>query len=130
MTEIIMKTYDVLDEIKQDPIYQEIKSINQLIGKKYTNEIKKFQQEKQVYEKIMNEGGTFHPDFKDAIKRFSEAKTDLYGKEEVKRYFELEKKFQDDLNDFLKTFTESVSNHIPTPNKLGIVKKGGSCHVR
>ncbi|MCF7930415.1 MAG: YlbF family regulator [Acholeplasmataceae bacterium] len=130
MTDIIMQAYQVLDEIKNDPMYQAIKSFDQMIIRLYQDEITKFQEAKKAYDQIMNEGGTYHPDYKETIKLFSQAKSELYQKPEVVTYFELERQFQDELNAFLTDLSRSVSNHITTPNKLGIVTKGGSCHVR
>ncbi|PKK97072.1 MAG: hypothetical protein CVV58_03115 [Tenericutes bacterium HGW-Tenericutes-3] len=130
MTEIMMQAYEVLDEIKKDPVYQSMKAYNQLIIDKYSQEIQLFKEANETYNQVMKDGGKYHPDFKEVVKRFSQAKTDLYQKEEVVKYFELEKIFQDDLNEFLKTLSQSVSKYIKTPNKLGIVTQGGSCHVR
>lgn len=130
MTDIIMQTYNVLDEIKNDPMYKSIKSFDKLIVVKYKNEIKRFQDAKKTYDQIMFEGGIYHPNFKETVKLFSESKSDLYQKPEVIQYFELERQFQDQLNSFLTELSQAASNHITTPNKLGIVTKGGSCHVR
>ena len=130
MTELIMQAYQVLDEIKEDSKYKEIKYLDQKMLELYSNEIKAFQEAKIKYDQVMSEGGAYHPDFKEAVQKFGESKTVLYSKPEVKRYFEVEKEFQDELNQFLFEMTQAVSSHIQTPNKLGIIKKGGSCHVR
>ncbi|MDX9690942.1 MAG: YlbF family regulator [Acholeplasmataceae bacterium] len=130
MTDIIIQAYQVLDEIKQDPRYQEIKKIDQYIIKHFQDEIEHFKQTKERYDGIMSQGGHYHPDFKEAVKAYSEAKSTLYSKEEVKQYFQLEKEIQDEINGFLSELSESISSFIKTPNKLGIVSKGGgSCHV-
>ena len=130
MTDIIIQAYEVLDEIRRDPRYQEIKAIDQTIIQLFQQEIAHFRKTKEHYDEIMSQGGHYHPDFKEAVKAFSEAKNDLYSKPEVKRYFQLEKEIQDEINDFLIELSQSVSSHIKTPNKLGIVSKGGgSCHV-
>lgn len=130
MTEIILQAYNVLDELKQDSMFIEMKTLDAYIINTYQEEIKVFQKAKQVYDDVMATGGTYHPDFKKAVKDFSEAKAILYAKPEVSRYFQLEKAFQNVINGYLKTMTDTVSTHIKTPNKLGIVQKGGSCHVR
>ena len=130
MTDIIMQAYEVLDEIKSGTKFQTMKELNQKIGLLYQQEVKDFQKAKQHYDVIMQEGGTYHPDFKAAIKVFSEAKANLYQKEEVVQYFAIEKELQEEINEFLKEMTSNISSHIKTPNKLGIVQKGGSCHVR
>lgn len=130
MTEYIMQAYNILDEIKKDPIYQEIKRLDHLMLELYAQEIQRFQEAKTHYDHIMQEGGTYHPDFKVAVQAFQQAKLDLYSKEEVKKYFELEKVFQEDLNTFLNDMSRAVSEYIKAPDKMGIIKKGGSCHVR
>jgi cell fate (sporulation/competence/biofilm development) regulator YlbF (YheA/YmcA/DUF963 family) len=130
MTELIMQAYQVLDEIREDSQYKEIKFLDQKMLELYPNEIKTFQEAKMKYEKVMSEGGSYHPDFKETVQKFGETKMALYSKIEVKRYFEVEKAFQDELNQFLFEMTQAVSSHIQTPDKLGIIKKGGSCHVR
>ena len=130
MTELIMQAYQVLDEIKEDVKYKEIKYLDQKMLELYKEEIDAFQNAKIKYDIVMSEGGSYHPGFKEAVKNFSESKALLYSKAEVKRYFEIEKEFQDELNTFLFEMTQAVSSHIQTPDKFGIIKKGGSCHVR
>lgn len=130
MTDIIIQAYNVLDELKQDPKFLEMKTLNLSIDEKYHVEVTLFHEKKNIYDEIMQQGGTYHPDFKKAVKEYADAKANLYTKPEVVRYFALEKAFQDEINEFLKTISESISEFIKTPNKLGIIQKGGSCHVR
>lgn len=130
MTDIIMQAYNVLDELKQDQRFIEMKLLNQRIGEEYALEVSLFHEKKMIYDDIMEHGGSYHPDFKKVVKDYAEAKANLYSKPEVVRYFALEKAFQDDINDFLRMMSESISDFIKTPNKLGIIQKGGSCHVR
>lgn len=130
MTDIIMQAYNVLDAFKQDPHYMTMKTLDKEIEIKYQKEIERFKQAKLAYDDIMATGGTYHPDYKEAAKKLSLTKTDLYQKPAVVRYVEAERKFQEIINTFLNEMTHAVSSHIKTPNKLGIVQKGGSCHVR
>ncbi len=130
MTEIIMQAYNVLDELKTDPLFIQMKELDQKIASLYQKEIQSFTKAKEVYEDVMTTGGSYHPDYKDAIRKLSETKSELYGKPEVMQYVQTEKAFQDMMNEFLQQMTSMVSTHIKTPNKLGIVQKGGSCHVR
>lgn len=130
MTDIIIQAFLVLDEIKKDPKYLLMKQLDLQIGKLYPNEIKAFQDSKKVYDEVMATGGSYHPDFKDVVQKFSKAKSVLYGKNEVSLYFQTEKELQEEINSFLKEMTDSTSSFIKTPDKLGIVQKGGSCHVR
>jgi cell fate (sporulation/competence/biofilm development) regulator YlbF (YheA/YmcA/DUF963 family) len=130
MTDIIMQAYQVLDELKIDTNYLLMKSLDKEISSRYPKEIEAFQKAKKIYEDVLETGGTYHPDYKEAVKKLSLTKAELYQKAEVKKYLEAEKSFQDMINTFLNEMTQSVSSHIKTPNKLGIVQKGGSCHVR
>lgn len=129
MTDIMLQAYQVLDEIRSEQTYQEIKRLDKVMLELYRHEIQVFQRAKIKYDQIMAEGGSYHPDFKEVVKAFAEAKSNLYSKEEVKRYFELEKSLQDEINDFLAKISETVSPYVKSPDKMGIIKKGGSCHV-
>lgn len=129
MTDIIIKAYDVLDEILSDPSIEEIKHLNKNIDLLYKKEISAFNDAKIKYQRVLNEGGTYHPDYKQSIKVLSETKKVLYEMPEVKKYLELELEFEAKLNEFLNKISKTISDHIPAPNKFGMIKKGGSCHV-
>lgn len=130
MTDLIIQAYHVRDEILHDEIYLELKRLDQSIALNYRNEIVSFNQAKESFDRIHQEGGMYHPDYKDASKKLSETKKALYETLEMKRYLELERKLQTELNTFLNDLTEAISPHIKTPDVFGIIKKGGSCHVR
>lgn len=129
MTDIIIKTYDVLDEILSDPSIEEIKRLNKNIDLLYKNEISAFSDAKIKYQTVLNQGGTYHPDYKESIKVLSETKKILYEMPEVKKYLDLELELEAKLNEFLNKISKTISEHIPAPNKFGMIKKGGSCHV-
>lgn len=130
MTDIIIQAYQVLDEILKDENYVEMKTLNQRIIQIYEKEILAFNHAKEAYSQVMQEGGTYHPDFKKYSSLLSETKKKLYETEEMKRYVFLEKSLQTEINAFLADLTDVVSPHIKTPDVFGIIKKGGSCHVR
>lgn len=129
MTDIILQAYNVVDEIVKDPDVITLKTLNKAIDAKFPNEIAAFTKAKKAYSDVMSTGGNYHPDFKKVTLELSETKSELYQKPEVSEYLKLEKKVETKLNDLLKEMTQCISSHIPTPNALGIVKKGGSCHV-
>lgn len=129
MTDIIIKAYDVVDEIMKDPKFSEIKILHQKIDGLYHKQIEAFDKAKLAYQKVMDEGGTYHPDYKDAVKRLSHTKKELYEQPEIKRYLELELELETELNEFLNELSKAISDHVPAPNKFGMIKKGGSCHV-
>lgn len=129
MTEIVMQAYEVADEIIKDERFQRIAKLNKLIDQLYPNEIKAFEEAKILYDDVMQTGGKYHPDFKKTTLLLSETKAKLYNQKEVIEYRQLEREFEQDINAFIFEFTSKVSDHIPSPNAFGLVKKGGSCHV-
>lgn len=129
MTEIIMKAYDVAEEIIETSSLKEIVRLNKSIDQLYPKEIELFERAKLKYQDVMNTGGTYHPDYKDVSKELSETKSNLYKQMEVDKYITLEREFEKELNDYIFEMTSIISDNIPSPNAFGIVKKGGSCHV-
>lgn len=129
MTDIIIKAYDVLEEIIKSHKFLEIKELNEKLDHLYRKEVNDYNDAKIAYQNVLNEGGTYHPDYKKTIKHLSETKATLYNKPEVKKYNDLELEFEAELNEFLYELSKSVSSHVPTPNRFGMIKKGGSCHV-
>ncbi|MCK9235748.1 MAG: hypothetical protein WC225_05215 [Acholeplasmataceae bacterium] len=129
MTEIIMKAYDVLEEILQDDKIHQLKVLDKEIESKYHADLKAFEQMKQIYNQVLNEGGAYHPDYAATLKTFSEMKKALYEKEEVARYLQIERKLEQELNAFLNDIAQIVSHYIPRPNPFGLFKKGGNHHA-
>jgi len=129
MTEIIMKAYDVLEEILQDDKIRQLKALDQEIESKYRADLETFGQMKQTYNQVLNEGGSYHPDYAATLKTFSEMKKALYEKEEVARYLEIERKLEQELNAFLNDIAQAISHHVPRPNPFGLFKKGGNHHA-
>lgn len=129
MTEIIIKAYDVLDEMINDPLFKKIKKLNRNLDNLYENEINAFNNAKIKYDQVLSEGGTYHPDYKETIKKLSQTKQILYKMPEVAKYLEAEIEFETRLNQFLNDISKTISDHVPAPNKFGMIKKGGSCHV-
>ena len=129
MTDIIIKAYDVVDEFIKDSSIILIKKLNKDIETLYQNEINAFNDAKIKYQNVLNEGGIYHPDYKETIKHLSETKKTLYEMPEVKKYVALEFELETKLNEFLNEVSKTISDHVPAPNKFGMIKKGGSCHV-
>lgn len=129
MMEIMLKGYDVLDELVTSPNFIKLKQVNDLINEKYHLLMNKFNQAKDRFEDIRGTGGFYHPDYKDASRELSELKNELYNKEEVILYFELEKEIQKEINLFLIDLANSISPHIAKPNEMGLYLKGGFSNV-
>lgn len=125
---IIFKAYEVAEEIKSSETYQNLIKLKIEIDSKYKEEIMAFKKASDAYNTIMETGGTYHPDFKETVKRFALDKRVLFEKEEVKKYIELESLIQKELDEISRTLGEMVSSHIKTPNEFGFTKEG-SCHA-
>lgn len=130
MTEYIIQAYKIADEMKHSLKYRQYKQLEKIIEEKYATLIQTFNTWKEKYYTILDEGGKYHPDYLETVKKLSEAKKVLYEKSEVRHYFELEQELQTELNLFIKQITEIISNNIKKPNELGLLKeKGGGCHA-
>jgi cell fate (sporulation/competence/biofilm development) regulator YlbF (YheA/YmcA/DUF963 family) len=129
MTEIILQTYNVLDEIKEKFHFKKLSQLKATIDKTYEEEIKQFNQAKKEYDEIMEQGGMFHQRYQEVAKNLSLAKEMLYNKNEVKDYMTIEKNIQFELNDLLNSIAKTISKEIQTPNEFGIISKKGKHHV-
>ncbi|MFA5560400.1 MAG: YlbF family regulator [Acholeplasmataceae bacterium] len=125
MTELVMQAYNVLVEFKKHPFYLELRKLDQEIEVRHKELIDQFNEAKIKYDLVLEQGGKYHPDFKETIKTLSTIKAELYAKMEVQRYFELEQQFQALINEFLGEMANSISPYIQTPNKLNLLKKKG-----
>ncbi len=125
MTQIIIQTYQVLDEIRNRADFVDLKKQEKQMMLNCAIAIELFQSEKKNYEEVMSRGGVYHPDYQKTIKAFSKAKAFLYEKKEVKDYLKQEKKVQTQLDELLLEITTAVSSYI----KIGFSNKGGSCNA-
>lgn len=127
MTELIIKAYDVLDELVSLEEFINLKTLNKLIDEKYKSEIKAFKEAQNKFDEIIATGGRHHPDYKEAAKNLSATKKKLYDKKEMLHYRELEIKYQDILNEFLNEMINIISPNIKRKDDYF---KGGICSVR
>lgn len=118
-TDIILKAYEVLDAFKETEDYKELLSLNKKIQDKYKQELESYHKHFKRFEEVFNTGGVYHPDFKEVSKAYQEMKITLFEKEEVKRYFLLERIINEKLSAFSSELMASVSNYYN--------QKGGAC---
>lgn len=118
-TEILIKTYDLADELKESKLYQEIIRLDNLIKEKYQEELKAYKEAFNKFDECFSTGGKYHPDFKDVSKTYQATKEILFSKEEVKAYFLNESK----LNEILKEIVIEIRNNVSNYEDL----KGGVC---
>lgn len=125
---LILKAYEVADEIKSSESFLKLLELKKLIDEKYATEIKSFKEASATYNDVMSSGGSYHPDFKETVKHFALMKKTLFEKEEVKSYTKIEREIQNELDEIARTLAAKVSSHINTPNEFGFTKEG-SCHA-
>lgn len=127
MTNILMLSYDYIDEIKASNDYLRLVWLNNNIEKLYQQEVLKFKKMEEKYNEVM-EIGVYHPNFKEVSNEFAVVKKNLYEKAEVKEYFDLDKQIEFKINNLLNKVAEHVSKNIPVQNEFGFFKGGGSCN--
>ncbi len=122
--EIIEKTYELVEEIKQKKDYKRLLELHQIIETDSTIQelINTFIKYNDKYEEV-TKYGKYHPDLKKVQQEFSSAKEKLYTNVIVKEYKNLENKLQKELNIISKEIAISISQKIKHPNELGLVNK-------
>lgn len=128
LTDLITLAYDYLDEYRTKDYYQEFIKLSLEMDSKYGTEIKEFNKIKDIYDEVL-EIGRFHPDFKEVTVKYRDAKVKLLSIEDIKRYYELDRLIEKELNQTFNLLNEYISPNIPVFNKLGFVSgnKGGNC---
>ncbi len=120
-TEIILKTYDLVDEIKSNNVFTSLKNLNKEIEVKYSDLLNEYHKKFKVFEEAYNIG-PYYPNYKNVLKEYQAVKTELFLKEEVKKYFKLE----EELNKYLEDLMAEIANYI-SPH---ILKKELVCSVK
>ena len=105
--EMILKTYDALDEIKESIEYKQVHlALAALLENQESKVIvEKFVQLKQKYSEVIKYG-KHHPDYEKITKMFIESKTTLYQNSLYIEYFKCLKIF----NDSIKFFNEGLND--------------------
>lgn len=118
-TNIIIKAYDLVDELKQSFHYQELRRLDKVIKTKYKKELKEYLETFKTFNEVYNTGGTYHPDFKKASKEYRLKKEVLFKKEEVIDYF----KYESLINAYLKELSDEIVSSVSNYSNL----EGGVC---
>lgn len=128
MTNILLLAYDYLDELKQSDYYKEFINIDKELDLKYSNDLEELKIMKDKYDEIMDTGGRHHPDFKEISNLFSTTKKKVFQIDIVKRYLELERQIEEEINSLFNDMSKNISSNIPVFNKFGFIEKnGGKC---
>ena len=120
-TEILAKTYDVLDEIKSSALFLDLVELNQLIEFKYEELLKEYHKKFKLFKEAFNIG-PYYPDYQKILKDYQKVKMKLYLKEEVKDYFKLEERLNKYLEELMTEIADCISPYI--------LKKELGCFVK
>lgn len=123
-TDLMNKTYDLVDEIKSSEIYKRLIELHKIINKDedIIKLIEHFKKQKVKLEEA-SKYGKYHPDLKQIQLNLKEAKENLYNNDIIKEYKQCEKEIQKILNNISKELAKAVSSKIKHPNELGLVNK-------
>lgn len=125
---IILKAYEVADEIKSNDAFKDLLFYGNYMQTHLKNEIDAYQKAMAKFTEVQALGGTYHPDFKETIAVLGVAKRALYEHEAVKKYLAAEKVIQTTLDTLSRDLGQTISSHVKVPNELGLFKEN-SCHV-
>ncbi len=106
--EIIEATERLLKKIIESPDFQLLKKLKKEIPKLYQEEITTFKKTEEIY----NYQKELHNLNKETTDDFIKAKTTLYNKKEVKDYFQLERKINDQINRIMLEIAQTISPNI------------------
>lgn len=123
-SEILEKTYNLVDEIKSLKSYKRLKELHEFIKKDSSlNElIKSFDSIKNKYGEV-TKYGKHHPDLKKVQIELSKKKEEVFGNPIIREYKSLEKGIQKKLDTISREIALNVSNKIKYPNELGLINK-------
>ena len=120
MEELIDKYYDELIKIDE---FQELLKLKEIIMDKYKNLIIGFRTKESIYLDMKRFEGT--EEFNKVKQDFILAKKSLYEKEEIKRYFYLENKIQEIIDNDINEIKSVISDDfkINVHKACGLMKK-------
>lgn len=123
-SELLQKTYDLVDEIKSTDSYKRMVELAFIIreNKDIITLIDAFKKQKEKYEEA-SKYGKYHPDLKEIQINLKQTKENLYNNDIIKEYKDCEKQIQSILNNVSKEIAQAVSSKIKHPNEFGLVNK-------
>jgi|GEM_PF-3176248 len=128
MIKLLLLVDDYVKEIKNKDYYKKYIYLNDMISDKYFDLIKLLNEKKEKYDEI-SKYGKYAPDFKEISNAYQKIKMEVMMVDEIKQYFFLNRKIEEEINDFFREISLAISPNIPVINKLGFIslKKGKSC---
>ena len=98
---------DYVNEITDNDDFKKLIELKKIIDSKYKNEIISFKTAESKYLEASNYG-KYYPNLEELRRDFSNKKKELYSKEEVREYFDLERKINESINNDINELKEIV----------------------
>ena len=123
-TKLLMKTYDLVDEIKGTKEYKRLVELDRVLkaDTMMIELIESFDKVKVKYEEV-SKYGKYHPDLKRVQLELAAKKEEVYTNPIIKEYKQLEKDLQNRLDQISKEIANCVSSKIKHPNEIGLINK-------
>ena len=102
------------EELKNTDKFKRLIELNNIIKDKYKKEIVSFKTAESFY--LEAKDNEYYPDKDKIIKRFKEAKINLYSKPEVKEYFILQNELDNILKEDFAEIRSSISIELSNSN--------------
>lgn len=122
--EVIEKTYELIEQIKDTPKYKRLMELKRIIDTDSNVQelIQSFQKWNKKYEEV-SKYGKYHPDLRKVQLSFRDAKEKLYTNEVVEEYKSLENDLQKELDHISASIAQAISKKIKHPNEIGLINK-------
>ncbi len=96
-------------QLTNTKIFQELLDVKKQINEEFSDLIKDFKEKREKFEST-REYSLYNESIKNIQLEFQKVKKELYSKELVQKYFELERAIQNELTDLSKKLAKSISN--------------------
>lgn len=106
--EVFKKAEEYALEITNTKIFCDLIEIKKQINVEFSELIKEFKEKREKFENT-RQYTMYNDSIKNIQSEFQKVKEELYSKELVQKYFELERKIQSELNDVARTLAKSIS---------------------
>ena len=115
-SDVIDKTYILINKIKELTLYKEVIDLENRINKELERELKEFNIAKEKYNEALKYGN-YHPSLGEYERDLSEKKKILYNNELVKEYNKKYKELSNLLDEMFDTIKSNVSNKFTNDKK-------------
>ncbi|MFI3329889.1 MAG: YlbF family regulator [bacterium] len=107
--EVFKKAEEYAFEITNTKLFNDLLKVKEQINNEFSDLIKEFKEKRDKYESN-KQYESYNDSFKTMQLEFQKVKEELYSKEIVKKYFEIERKIQSELNDVATKLARSISD--------------------